>query len=74
MSWSTRAWAAIDAATRDLPADTPLDERVRIVDAAYPFGERRHHPYRIWLECRRVYLSRFGWRSPRRLTREREEA
>ena len=25
----------------------------RLVDAAYPFGERRYHPYAMWLRARR---------------------
>jgi hypothetical protein len=28
----------------------------RLVDAAYPFGERTNHPYRMWLRARRDLL------------------
>ena len=28
----------------------------RLVDAAYPFGERRYHPYAMWLRARRDLL------------------
>jgi hypothetical protein len=43
-----------------LPVNATLAERTRAVDAAYPFGERSHSPYRTWLRARRYYLMRYG--------------
>lgn len=31
---------------------TDVDVVMQRIDAAYPFGQRRHHPYKIWLEER----------------------
>lgn len=30
------------------------DELLVLVRAAYPFGERAHHPYKVWLACVRA--------------------
>lgn len=27
------------------------DELRALLSAAYPFGERKYHPYRTWLDC-----------------------
>ena len=62
MSWYDVAVDTIILATRDLPLDTPLAERKKVVDAAYPFGQRSMWPYRAWLRARRKYLARFGYR------------
>lgn len=62
MSWYDSAVETIREATKDLPNDMPLDERKKIVDAAYPFGDRSMWPYKMWLKARRQYLARFGYR------------
>lgn len=55
--WREKARAAIVAV---LQADgNQHDDTVRLleaVDAAYPFGPRKHHPYKAWLEERRVLV------------------
>lgn len=63
MSWFDSAVEHIREATKDLPIDTPLQERMKIVDAAYPFGERSMFPYKMWLKARRQYLGKFGYRN-----------
>jgi len=30
-----------------------IAEMIKEIDAAYPFGERRYHPYKMWLKERR---------------------
>lgn len=62
MSWYDSAVETIRTATAGLPNDMPLDERKKIVDAAYPFGDRSMWPYKMWLKARRQYLARFGYR------------
>lgn len=57
--WRDQAVAAIGAVHASLPADASFDERKNAVGAAYPFGERRHHPYRVWLKAQREYLAKF---------------
>lgn len=54
-----RAIAEVDAA---LPAEVSLEDRTKAIDAAYPFGPRSHLPYKMWLQARREYLGRFGYR------------
>jgi hypothetical protein len=27
------------------------EELKRLISKAYPFGERKYHPYKIWLDC-----------------------
>jgi hypothetical protein len=63
MSWFTSAVDTIAEITKDLPRDMELPERMKVVDAAYPFGERRYTPYKMWLKARRQYLARYGYRN-----------
>lgn len=86
VSWYDRAVSAIHEATRLLPDGIPLGKRVKIVDAAYPFGSRDHFPYKMWLKARYAYLQGFGYQkrggeaqmrlplSPLERARERSEA
>jgi hypothetical protein len=73
MTRTEQARKAIEGATRDLPANTPLEDRVAIVDAAYPFGLRDHHPYECWLKERSKYLKRFGWQPAKGRPRKAHE-
>lgn len=74
-TWLERAWAAIDRVDRSLPADATLAERTRAVDEAYPFGERAHHPYKMWLNARALYLGCFGYKKKPHLSPlERQKA
>jgi hypothetical protein len=45
--WSKRARVVIDRIVAENPNATP-DELFTLVNRAYPFGERAHHPYTIW--------------------------
>ncbi len=65
MDWGERARETIARVHGGLPLDAPLAERTAAVDAAYPFGIRDHHPYKIWLRERRAYLSKFGYQPKR---------
>jgi hypothetical protein len=60
MSWRDEARRAIADADKAVPAGASLPERMKVIDAAYPFGQRAFHPYKIWLEERRAYLLRHG--------------
>jgi len=59
-TWKDAAEAAIGRVHASLPADVPLADRIKAVDDAYPFGERRYSPYKTWLAVRRDYLVKFG--------------
>lgn len=67
MDWSRFAKDIIARIDIDVPEGATLKERTAIIDAAYPFGERRYWPYKAWLKARREYLGRYGYR-PRPLT------
>lgn len=59
--WPTLARKAIRAVHDTLPPGTSLAARMAAIDAAYPFGERRHYPYKIWCRERRRYLIPYGY-------------
>lgn len=48
MSWRTTAAAVISKCIQEHPDAYESDLR-KIISAAYPFGERKYHPYKIWL-------------------------
>ncbi len=60
-SWANDAKRVIQEVHMSLPESATLEERIKAVDAAYPFGERAMHPYKMWLKARREYLCRFGY-------------
>lgn len=59
--WAEHARAAINRVNDRLPDGVTLAERIKAVDAAYPFGERSCWPYKARLKARRAYLVRHGW-------------
>ena len=42
------------------PAGASLKDRLVAIDAAYPFGERKYWPYKMWLKARREYIARWS--------------
>ena len=68
--WRQQARAAIAEADETIPAAAPLADRKRAIDAAYPFGQRKYHPYKMWLVERRLYLARFGGNAPSKALHE----
>lgn len=58
-SWLDSAQRTIDEVHASLPADATLEERIKALKDAYPFGERAHHPYKMWLKAQRQYLCRY---------------
>lgn len=46
--WRLRSREVIQATLATLPVGTPLPEIRRALRAAYPFGERKYTPYRLW--------------------------
>lgn len=56
-TWKDKARDVITAVMRGAFAEGVCrEELLRRVDAAYPFGPRKHYPYRAWLEVRRSLL------------------
>lgn len=53
MNWRNTATKVITTVLAANPGAEPAELRA-LISAAYPFGPRRHHPYKIWLsEVRR---------------------
>lgn len=55
-AWKERARGIIRQVLSRLPKDASDRERRAAVSAAYPWGERRHHPYRMWCAAVRQVL------------------
>jgi len=45
--WTTESLKVIGRVKAENPGATPEDLR-KLVSKAYPFGERKHYPYRAW--------------------------
>lgn len=59
--WSDTARRVIREVHDSLPADATLEQRMKAIDEAYPFGPRQYSPYKTWLKARRDYLCRYGY-------------
>lgn len=59
--WTAIAQRTIAAVDAELAPGTPLAERIKAIDAAYPFGQRAYSPYKTWLRERRRYLVQHGY-------------
>lgn len=60
--WRQQAATAIRQAHSLVPNDATLKERMAVIDAAYPFGTREYHPYKMWLKERAEYLRAYGYK------------
>lgn len=58
-SWYDSAKDKIRLLDRTLDPDLPFEDRRKAVSKAYPWGERRMWPYKMWLKAQKEYLSRF---------------
>ncbi|QEW26693.1 hypothetical protein [Roseovarius indicus] len=74
MTWREEAAKIIADATRDLPEDTPLKERMKVVDAARPHWGGCSWPRKAWQAARRDYLVRYGYQPRTKKAKEREAA
>lgn len=59
MSWYESARVYIRKVHESLPETATYAERRKAVQDAYPWGERRYHPYKMWCKAQREYLGRF---------------
>jgi hypothetical protein len=59
-NWRKLAREAIDKAHAGLDRDITIKDRKAAIDAAYPFGPRQFHPYKMWLKERKAYLDRWS--------------
>lgn len=58
-SWYDSARDLIRLLDRTLDPDLPFEERRKAVSEAYPWGERRMLPYKMWLKAQKEYLTRY---------------
>jgi len=49
VNWREKARSVIDQVYRDNPTATP-EQMTKLLRDAYPFGERKYHPYKVWLD------------------------
>lgn len=62
LSWRDSALAVMDQVrVEHLQAGVSDKAQIaRAIDAAYPFGERAHYPYKAWLSARKAFFARHG--------------
>lgn len=63
--WRLAARRAIQSAIASLPPDSSKKEIKKAIDSAYPFTFREYHPYKIWLDERRIALEELGIKKPK---------
>ncbi len=59
-SWQDHAEDVLQALDETLPDQMTKLDRIKAVQAAYPFGARSGWPYKAWLKARRRYLGMFN--------------
>ncbi len=59
-NWRNISRQAIEKVHAGLDPNVSFKDRKAAVDAAYPFGERQYHPYKMWLAERKAYLARWS--------------
>jgi len=59
-SWYQKAQSVIADVHKSLPKDASLTDRGKALRDAYPFGQRRYHPYKMWCKAQREYLALYG--------------
>jgi hypothetical protein len=63
--WRERARRTIDQVRADAKrAGLTPEETLKRIDAAYPFGERDHYPYKAWLTERTIARVELGLAGP----------
>ena len=64
--WSDIARATIEKVALTIPEGTPLKERKKLLEAAYPFhfADGAYWPRRAWQKARKHYLARFEPQKP----------
>jgi hypothetical protein len=55
LTWRDKAQEVISHVVADNP-DADYGELKAALKAAYPFGERKYHPYKVWCEEQRKVL------------------
>lgn len=48
--WREKAMECIAVVQQEHPDAQGVELRA-LLSAAYPFGQRKYHPYKIWLDC-----------------------
>lgn len=56
-SWYQQAKKYIGDLDKTLPAEMSYEDRRKAVSAAYPWGQRKFLPYKMWLKASKEYLN-----------------
>lgn len=72
--WRSHAHEVLKIVFAGLPDDATRAQVERAVSDAYPFGERKMHPYKIWLDEKAKWIDRRFPRETRERDRERLRA
>lgn len=60
-TWGEAAGAVIYETIRKAQQDgVDRCQWLKLIDAAYPFGQRAYFPYKAWLKARREAMDKFG--------------
>lgn len=60
MNWKEQAQAVIHALLKEFNGSTATELR-RLLNQHYPFGQRKHHPYKVWCsEVNNAIAFKFG--------------
>ena len=54
--WRLAAQRVIGDVRRECPKNTSAEDLAQRIRAAYPFGERKYYPYKIWCEEVNLYF------------------
>jgi len=62
MSWYESAMAHINGMFFELIEEGETDKVKigKLIDASYPFGDRKYTPYKMWLKARKELFSKHG--------------
>jgi hypothetical protein len=60
--WKQASEAVIREVSERMRAELITDPKAILleIDAAYPFGQRAHFPYKMWCKCRREWMVKHG--------------
>jgi hypothetical protein len=71
MSWRETANAVINEVIQQNPELDPFSpEMEKLIRAAYPFGERNYHPYKIWCSAVNRHFKRERTKTQRNLDQQ----
>lgn len=71
-NWRKYSNEVITAVIRENPGRTP-GELEKLIRAAYPFGERKYHPYKVWLSAVKLAMRELKGEPPKPPKQKKEK-